>query len=59
MVTQKLVNLVAMVVRFVWRRPLLALTLLLLAFLLYHCLGADKGMHIQGSICPLGIPTCP
>ncbi len=59
MLTRKMVNLVAMVVRFVWRRPLLVLLLVLLALLLRHCLGTGTDTQIRPFDCPLSIPQCP
>lgn len=58
MLTRKMVSLVVMVVRFGWRRPLLVLSLVLLALLLRHCLAPSTDTRIQRFDCPLSIPTC-
>ena len=58
MLTRKMVSLVAMVVRFVWRRPLLVLSLVLLALLLRHCLGTSPDTHIRPFGCPASMPNC-
>lgn len=58
MLTRKMVSLVAMVVQFVWRRPVLVLLLLLLALLLRHCLGTSTDTRIKRFDCPASDPKC-